>query len=84
MPANLANAAAGLLTRLERLRRCPGVDEVFNMDAIAAALSAASQHAGEASMGLGPVGQSHVPQWFRMASLALDALTLGEHVARCT
>lgn len=82
MPANLAAAAAGLLVRLERLRRCAAATEMFNMEAIAAALSVASGHAGEDGATPGQSGQGPLPQWFRMANHAMNALTLAEYVAR--
>jgi asparagine synthase (glutamine-hydrolysing) len=85
MPANLANASAGLLTKLERLRRCAEasrISDMFDMDAIAAALSAASRHAADEGLSLGPVGQAPVPEWFRMANHARNAFTLAEYVAR--
>ena len=83
MPANLANAGAGLLARLNRLRHCAAATEMFDMDAIAAALSIASEHVGDDDgMAMGPVGQAPLPQWFKLANHAMNALTLAEYVAR--
>jgi asparagine synthase (glutamine-hydrolysing) len=82
MPANLANAGAGLLARLERLRGCAAATEMFDMDAIAAALSAASAHAADLGMTVRTVGQAPVPHWALMANHAMNALILGEYLAR--
>ena len=56
--------------------------EMFDMDAIAAALSAASAHAADLGMTVRTVGQAPVPHWFLMANHAMNALILGEYLAR--
>jgi len=83
MPANLASAGARLLARLNKLRHCAAATDIFDMDAIAAALSAAAEHVGdEGEKALGPFGQAPLPQWFMLATHAMNALTLAEYVAR--
>jgi asparagine synthase (glutamine-hydrolysing) len=82
VPANIAAAAPGLLARLEMLRHSPAALEVVNCKAIAAALSTASEHAADEGLVLGPISQSSVPHWCKMALHAIRALTLAGHAAR--
>ncbi|WP_448192474.1 asparagine synthase-related protein [Azospirillum sp. sgz301742] len=82
LPLNLAASKAGLLARLDRLRGCPAVTALFDLDAIAAVLGAMAE--GAEAEGLVTVAQGHgaVPPALPRAMSALRALTLAGHVAR--
>jgi asparagine synthase (glutamine-hydrolysing) len=79
-PANLAAASARLLEKVEILRTSAAATQMFNIDAIAAVLSAASVHATDE--GLAQIDEWPLPQWLRMANHAMNALTLAKYVAR--
>jgi asparagine synthase (glutamine-hydrolysing) len=85
IPANLIAAAPGLLRRVETLRHRPATIDItglFDLDAIAAAFSSASEPGSPDATPLAPSGQIQIPRRLRMAVHAAHSLILAEYVAR--
>jgi asparagine synthase (glutamine-hydrolysing) len=85
IPANLIAAAPGLLRRVETLRHRPAaidITDLFDLDAIAAAFSAAWEPVSPEAAPLAPNRQIEIPRRLRMALHAAHSLILAEYVAR--